>query len=127
MIDPGHKRLSIVRQCELAFISRASFYRQPGNESPENLALMRLIDEAFLEMPWYGARQMARHLRRLGWCIGRHRVRRLMRKIGLSPIYQAADAQSSTLGRPIHPTHAPPAAISRGSPPPNPSRPRNVL
>ena len=89
MIDPGHKRLSIVRQCELVFISRASFYRQPGSESPENLALMRLIDEAFLEMPWYGARQMARHLRRLGWCVGRHRVRRLMRKIGLAPIYQA--------------------------------------
>ena len=89
MIDPGHKRLSIVRQCALVFISRASFYRQPGSESPENLALMRLIDESFLETPWYGARQMARRLRRLGWRIGRHRVRRLMRKIGLSPIYQA--------------------------------------
>jgi putative transposase len=89
MIDPGHKRLSIVRQCELVSISRASFYRRPASESPENLALMRLIDEAFLEMPWYGARQMARHLRRLGWCIGRRRVRRLMRKIGLAPIYQA--------------------------------------
>jgi len=89
MIDPGHKRLSIMRQCELVSISRASFYRQSASETPENLELMRLIDEAFLEMPWYGARQMARHLRRLGWCIGRHRVRRLMRKIGLSPIYQA--------------------------------------
>ena len=89
MIDPGHKRLSIVRQCELVSISRASFYRPPASESPENLTLMRLIDEAFLECPFYGARQMARHLRRLGWCIGRKRVRRLMRKIGLSPIYQA--------------------------------------
>ncbi len=89
MIDPGHKRLSIVRQCALVSISRASFYRPPASESPETLALMRLIDEAFLEMPWYGARQMARHLRRLGWCVGRHRVRRLMRKIGLSAIYQA--------------------------------------
>ena len=86
MIDRGHKRLSIVRQCELASISRASFYRQPVSESPQNLTRMKLIDEAFLEMPWYGARQMARHLRRLGWCIGRQRVRRLMRKIGLSPI-----------------------------------------
>ncbi len=45
-------------QCEPVFISRASFYRHPGNESPENLALTRLIDEVFLEMPWYGARQM---------------------------------------------------------------------
>ena len=89
MIDPGHLRLSIVRQCELVSISRASFYRPPASESPEALALMRLIDEAFLEMPWYGARQMARHLRRLGWCVGRKRVRRLMRKTGLAPIYQA--------------------------------------
>ena len=89
MIDPGHTRLSIVRQCELVSISRASFYRQPAGESEENLELMRLIDEAFLEAPWYGARQMARHLRRLGWCIGRKRVRRLMSKIGLAAIYQA--------------------------------------
>jgi putative transposase len=89
MIDPGHKRLSIVRQCELVSISRASFYRPPASESPENLALMRLIDETFLECPFYGARQMAWHLRRLGWCLGRKRVRRLMRKIGLAPIYQA--------------------------------------
>jgi putative transposase len=89
MIDPGHPRLSIVRQCELAAISRATFYRTPAGESAETLALMRLIDETFLECPFYGARQMARHLRRLGWAVGRKRVRRLMRKIGLSPIYQA--------------------------------------
>ena len=99
MIDPGHKRLSIVRQCELVSISRASFYRPAGSESAENLTLMRLIDEAFLEMPWYGARQMARHLRRLGWCIGRHRVRRLMCKIGLAPIYQAPKSSAP------HPQH----------------------
>ena len=89
MIDPDHKRLSIRRQCELVSISRASFYRQPAGENPENLELMRVIDEAFMEMPWYGSRQMARHLRRQGWGVGRKRVRRLMRKIGLSPIYQA--------------------------------------
>jgi len=47
---------------------------------------MRLIDEQFLETPWYGSRQMARHLRRRGWRIGRHRVRRLMLKMGLAPI-----------------------------------------
>ena len=33
-------------------------------------------------------RQMARHLRRNGWCVGRHRVRRLMLKMRLAPIYQ---------------------------------------
>ncbi len=79
-IDPGHPRLAIVRQCELVSISRASFYRRPAGESPENLELMRLIDETFLECPFYGARQMARHLRRLGWCLGRKRVRRVRRE-----------------------------------------------
>ena len=69
--------------------SRATFYRRPAGESAETLALMRLIDETFLECPFYGARQMVRHLRRLGRAVGRRRVRRLMRKIGLSPIDQA--------------------------------------
>ncbi len=88
MIDPDHPRLSIVRQCELASISRSSFYRKPTAVSEETLRLMRLIDEQFLETPWYGSRQMVRHLRRDGRCVGRHRVRRLMRKMGLAPIYQ---------------------------------------
>jgi putative transposase len=49
MIDPGHPRLSIVRQCELVAINRSSFYREHTPESTENLELMRLIDEQFLE------------------------------------------------------------------------------
>ena len=60
----------------------------PTADNEETLRLMRLIDEQFLETPWYGSRQMARHLRRNGWCVGRHRVRRLMLKMGLAPIYQ---------------------------------------
>ena len=99
MIDPDHPRLSIVRQCELASVSRASFYREPAGEREENLVLMQLIDEAFLDCPFYGARQMMRHLRRLGWKVGRKRVRRLMRKIGLAPIYQAPKTSAP------HPRH----------------------
>ena len=71
-----------------ASINSPSFYRGPTADNEETLRLMRLIDEQFLETPWYGSRQMARHLRRNGWCVGRHRVRRLMLKMGLAPIYQ---------------------------------------
>ena len=88
MIDSGHPRLSVVHQYESVSISRSSFYREATPESAEILVLMRLIDEQFLEAPWYGSRQMARHLRRQGWCIGRHRGRRLMTKMDLAPIYQ---------------------------------------
>lgn len=88
MIEPRHPRLSIVRQCELVSINRSGFYRQPGGETPLNLELMRLIDAQFLETPWYGSRQMARQLRREGYVVGRKRIRRLMAKMGLAPIYQ---------------------------------------
>jgi hypothetical protein len=33
-------------------------------------------DEQFLECPWYGSRQMARHLCRRGFSVGRNRIRR---------------------------------------------------
>ena len=88
LIEPGYEQLSVVRQCELVSISRSSFYYQPAGDTAENLALMRLIDAQFLETPWYGSRQMARHLRRDGHEVGRKRVRRLMALMGLSPIYQ---------------------------------------
>ncbi len=80
--------MSIVRRCALVSISRSGVYHRPAGETPLNLELMRLIDAQFLETPWYGSRQMARHLRREGYAVGRKRVRRLMAKIGLAPIYQ---------------------------------------
>ena len=89
MVDRDHRRLSIARQCELVGIARSPFYYTGKGESVLNLELMRLIDRQFLDTPWYGSRQMARCLRRQGHCIGRKRVRRLMHRMGLRPIYQA--------------------------------------
>jgi len=89
MINRDHPGLSLSRQCQVLSISRSSFYYELKGESPENLALMRRIDEQFLKYPFYGSRQMVRQLRREGIYIGRHRVRRLMRLMGLQAIYQA--------------------------------------
>ncbi len=88
IVQADHATLSIVRQCELLSISRSGFYYEPTGESAETLALMRLIDEAYLLFPYYGSRQMARHLSRLVHPVGRRRVRRLMAKMGLAAIYQ---------------------------------------
>ena len=80
--------LSLSRQCRLLSIARSSVYYAAKGESPANLALMRRIDELFLKYPFYGSRQMARQLRREGIHAGHHRVRRLMRLMGLQAIYQ---------------------------------------
>ena len=89
MVKRDHPELSLSRQCQVLSISRSSLYYRPKGESVENLALMRRIDELFLKYPFYGSRQMARHFRREGIRVGRHRVRRLMRLMGLAAIYQA--------------------------------------
>ena len=88
IIVRGRPDLSLSRQCRLLSIARSSVDYAATGESPANLALMRRIDELFLKYPFYGSRQMARQLRREGIHVGRHRVRRLMRLMGLQAIYQ---------------------------------------
>ena len=99
MVEASHPYLLIVRQCALLQISRSGRYYQPVGESEPTLALMRLIDEAFLECPYYGSRQMMPHLHRLGHQVGRNRVARLMCKMGLRAIYQKPNTSAP------HPEH----------------------
>lgn len=69
-------------------LARSAWYHRPTGEKVVNLEMMRRIDEQFLETPFYGSRQMQRHLNNQGIAMGRARVRRLMRKMGLMAIYQ---------------------------------------
>ncbi len=57
MVEPGHPELSIGQQCKLLSIARSSFYYVPKGETEQNLSLMQLIDEQFLETPFFGVRQ----------------------------------------------------------------------
>jgi hypothetical protein len=84
----GQPDLSITAQCRLLSISRSGYYYTPAPENGATLALMAVIDQVFLDCPWYGSRQMACHLQRMGHAVGRRRVRRLMTKMGLAAIYQ---------------------------------------
>jgi putative transposase len=81
-IEADHLRLSVRRQCELLGLSRSSWYYEAVGESPENLALMRRIDEQYLKKPYYGSRKMAEVMG-----IDRKRAQRLMRLMGLEAIY----------------------------------------
>ena len=103
MVDPQHRRLSIVRQCELVSLCRSGVYYTPRGESGETLMLMRLIDEQYLRTPWYGSRQMARYLGRLGHSVGRKRVRRLMRLLSLVSLAPKPDTSRPKPGHPVYP------------------------
>ena len=69
-------------------LSRAAVYRKPTLAGAGDLELMRLIDEQYLRTPFYGARKMAVVLTRSGHKVGRKRVTRLMRVMGIEAIYR---------------------------------------
>lgn len=83
LIEPRHPELSVARQGELLELPRSGYYFTPAGESPENLALMRRIDEQYLKTPFFGSRQMTAWRRRQGPPVNRKRVQRLMRLMGL--------------------------------------------
>lgn len=89
MIDWNEKPLSIRRQCDLLGLSRSSAYEnREGRKATEvDLGLARRIDELHLKDPTMGSRRMAKVLRREGKDVGRKRVQRLMRTMGVEPIY----------------------------------------
>jgi putative transposase len=88
MIRRDHPDLSISQQCKLVKLSRSVFDYMPVGVSGATLELMKAIDRAFTKYPFFGSPQIAAYLRRDGIVVGRHRVRRLMAKMGLEAIYK---------------------------------------
>ena len=68
-------------------VNRSTFYYTPKPENAENLELMRLMDEQYLEHPSSGSRTMRRCLEKKDYTINRKRVQRLMRIMGIEAIY----------------------------------------
>ena len=112
MVSKDHE-LSQRRQCTLLQLSRSTLYYQPKGESAENLRFMEIIDKQFLDTPWYGSRQMARHMQRQGHKCGRHRVRRLMRLMRLVPIFQEPNTSKKHPAHKIYPYLLQGLAITR--------------
>ena len=86
MVERGRADLSVRRQCALLGLARSGIYRKPAAPDPEELALMRWLDEQYLATPFYGSRRMTAELRRTGRRINRKRVQRLMRLMGLEAL-----------------------------------------
>lgn len=78
--------ISVRRQCELLELCRASLYYEPIPMNADDLRLMNIIDEEFTKRLCLGSRQMKWRLWDRGYRVGRKRVRRLMRDMGLEGV-----------------------------------------
>jgi len=102
MIDRTHD-LPVSRQCQILELPRSTAYYRPKAESPENLALMRRIDELHLDHPFAGARMLRDLLRQEGVAAGRRRIGRLMAKMGIEALYRKANTSKKAAGSTIYP------------------------
>ena len=102
MIEPSHD-LPVARQAKVLNLSRSSIYYRPRPVSPEDLALMRRIDELHLERPFAGARMLRDFLNREGVAVGRRHVATLMRRMGIEAIYRRRNTSKPAPGHKIYP------------------------
>ena len=103
MIAAGHPDVSVQRRCQLLGVARATYYRGPSLGLRQgDRELMRLIDELYMEQPWMGSRSIAGQLTTPDAPIGRGRVRRLMRIMGIESL---APKPGTSRRQPRHPVY----------------------
>jgi putative transposase len=95
--------LSTVRQWALLVINRSSLYYRRKGTFPEDLAVMKAIDQQYLATPFYGSRRMRVWLQRQCCRTSRKRVQRLMRTMGLAAIYRRPRSSQPAPGHKVHP------------------------
>jgi len=93
--------VSVIRQCVLAGVSRATIYahQKPKPIDESDLLFSQLIDEEYTRHPFFGSRRMVVFLKNAGHTVNRKRVQGLMREMGL-----AGMAPGPNTSRP-HPEH----------------------
>jgi len=102
LVDNQHE-LSIRKQCEVLMVHRSGLYYRPMGEKPENLEIMRIMDEHYLKHPTEGAIRVQDMLFALGFVVNYKRVRRLLRLMGLMAIYPKRNLSKLGLKKYIHP------------------------
>jgi len=94
--------LSVRRQCQLLNVARSGVYRPQPQPCADDLALMRRIDELYLEKPFYGSRRMTFELNEEGRGVNRKRVQRLMRLMGLEALVPRPGTSNAAPGNKIY-------------------------
>ena len=103
MIDPSEKKLSIRKQAKLLGINRNRLTTRQTRTTEEDRKIMTIMDELYMECPFYGQRNLRENLKDHGYSIGRKRVRRLMRVMGIEALVPKPSTSVPAKGHEIFP------------------------
>jgi putative transposase len=103
LVEADHPQWSVRRQGELLGLSRSRRDYQPAAETPDNLRLMRLIDQEDTARPFLGSRRLTTWLVQQGEAVNRKRLQRLLRVMGLEAVYPKPRLSASQPGHRVYP------------------------
>lgn len=87
LVDSRLETLSVTRQCALLHVSRSAYYYKPAPMSETDLKILHAIDEIATDNSEYGYRMIHQQLIEDGYLIGKDRVLKYMRILGIHAIY----------------------------------------
>ena len=119
-IELENGKLSLKDQARLLGISRSSLYYQPKPVDLQTLDLMRRIDTIHTDWPDYGARKIAKQIRRdiknevelalqkhlplpLIYYVGRKQAGTIMEAMGIEAVYQKPNLSKNNVPHPVYP------------------------
>jgi putative transposase len=87
-IETNHTKFSVRHQCELFGLNRSTIYYEPQPEiiTPEDFALMNLVDEIYTKYPFFGTRKMADYISLHHQPVTRDQIRSIYNKLGLHSV-----------------------------------------
>ena len=103
MIERDHPKLSVRKQSEMLDVNRNRLGAPAPKRTAADLELMRLIDRIHTDYPFLGARKIRLELRDLGQRVGRARVRRLMRLMGIEALVPQPYTSKASPENPVYP------------------------
>ena len=104
LVHRESSRLSIIKQCDLLEIHRSGIYFKRKFESLLNLRLMRLIDEKFIDCPFYGVPRMTTWLKEdMRYDVNHKRIERLYKVMGLQTIFPKKNLSKRNQKHKIYP------------------------
>ena len=103
MIDDQHPKLSIRKQAWLLGVNRNRLQARQTRTLKEDEKIMRRLDELHTKWPFLGQRRLIEELRDQGIVIGRKRMRRLMKTMGIEAIAPKPPMSIPAPGHKIYP------------------------
>lgn len=93
----------MTQQAKNLGIARSTIYYKPKPISDAELALVAEIDKLHLDYPFAGSRMLRDFLHRQGLAVGRKRVARLMKKMGIEAIYRKTNTSRRNFVHKVYP------------------------